>query len=189
MEFYCFLLDLGSLPQRRFGADDVRGTLNENSLLPDARRYLAQSAAFRIAMRECPELMDGFIVRRGESVELPPERRKECLEHLMAAVDEGNAAAGRVFREIGRNIGQISREMQYLLSPRTNLRFMFGRLVKHPACFELIREGCGDVMPSLRMECADDELACTELMRALPSFGVTEAQFGQAIGAIYLSAL
>lgn len=187
MEFYCFLLDLGSLPQRLFPGNDLRSTLNENSSLPDARRYLAQSAAFRIAMRRDPALLEGFVVRRGDTLEIPPELRKPCLEHLMGRAEAGDAAAMAVFREIGRNIGQISREMEYLLHPRTHLRYLFGRLVKHPACFELIREGCREIMPALVLECADDELACTDLMRALPDFGVTAAQFGQAVGAIYFA--
>ena len=189
MEFYCFLLDLGSRPQRLFPGNDLRSTLNENSLLPDARRYLAQSAAFRIAMRRDPSLLEAYAVRRGDIIEIPSDSRKACLEHMMSLAEAGNPSAAAVFREIGRNIGQISREMEYLLSPRTRLRYLFGRLVKHPACFEQICEGCREIMPELRLECADDELACTGLMRALPDFGVTAAQFGQAVGAIYLAAL
>mgnify|MGYP000585146777 CR=1 FL=1 len=41
----------------------------------------------------------------------------------------------------------------------------------------------------LRLEAADEELTCTALMRQLPSHGVTVAQFGQAIGAMYYAAI
>mgnify|MGYP000298363968 CR=1 FL=1 len=41
----------------------------------------------------------------------------------------------------------------------------------------------------LVLEAADEELTCTALMRQLPSHGVTVAQFGQAIGAMYYAAI
>ena len=40
-----------------------------------------------------------------------------------------------------------------------------------------------------RLEAADEELSCTPLMRALSAHGVTVAQFGQAIGAMYYAAM
>ena len=115
--------------------------------------------------------------------------RKPCLAHLMEQATEGNPAAQSVFRQIGRNVGQISREMRWLMQPRTDVRYLFGRFVKHPACFRLLQEGCREIVPDLRLEAADEDLMCTPLMRQLPEHGVTVAQFGQAVGAMYYAAI
>ena len=101
----------------------------------------------------------------------------------------GNGAAQSVFRQIGRGVGQISREMRYLMRPRTDVRYLFGRFVKHPACFRLLQQGCREIVPDLRLEAADEDLTCTPLMRQLPAHNVTVAQFGQAIGAMYYAAI
>ena len=55
--------------------------------------------------------------------------------------------------------------------------------------FRLLQEGCREIMPELRLEAADEDLTCTALMRQLPSHGVTVAQFGQAVGAMYYAAI
>ena len=193
LEMYDFLIDLGSYPQRSFGPEDVRSVRNENSGLPDARKYLGQSAAFRLAYEKKPELLTGFLeedegllrIRTG-----PEDRRKECLEHLMKKAEEGDAKACAVFYEIGYNLGQISREIAFLLHPDTNQRYLYGRFVKHPICFQLIRQGCRDSMPELELLPADDTLACSPLMLQLAARAdVSVAQFGQAVGALYLGAL
>lgn len=192
VELYDFLLDLGSLPQRQLPPEDLRSTRNENSGLPGARRYLGQAAAFRLAYDADPALLEGFIEERNGILAIrqtPEDMRKPCLAHLMEQAAAGNGAAQSVFRQIGRNVGQISREMRFLMRPRTDVRYLFGRFVKHPACFRLLQEGCREIVPDLRLEAADEELTCTALMRQLPSHGVTVAQFGQAIGAMYYAAI
>ena len=192
VELYDFLLDLGSLPQRQLPPEDLRSTRNENSGLPGARRYLGQAAAFRLAYDADPALLEGFIEERNGILAIrqtPEDMRKPCLAHLMEQAAAGNGAAQSVFRQIGRNLGQISREMRFLMRPRTDVRYLFGRFVKHPACFRLLQEGCREIVPDLRLEAADEELTCTALMRQLPSHGVTVAQFGQAIGAMYYAAI
>ena len=185
MEFYCFLLDLGSFPSRRIPPEDLRSTLNDNSRLCDARKYLAQSAAFRLAYEKDPSLLDGFARSADGLLVIPPELRKDCLERLMSLAADGKESARELFVDIGRNIGRISLEMEFLLRPRSPLRFVFGRFVKDRSCFELIRRGCAEIMPSLRLERADEELAVTPLMRALGGHGVSTAQFAQAVGAVY----
>ena len=192
VELYDFLLDLGSLPQRQLPPEDLRSTRNENSGLPGARRYLGQAAAFRLSYDADPALLEGFIEERNGILAIrqtPEDMRKPCLAHLMEQAAAGNGAAQSVFRQIGRNVGQISREMRFLMRPRTDVRYLFGRFVKHPACFRLLQEGCREIVPDLRLEAADEELTCTTLMRQLPSHGVTVAQFGQAIGAMYYAAI
>ena len=94
-----------------------------------------------------------------------------------------------MFLQIGQNVGQISREMALLMCPQTDTRYLFGRFVKHPACFRLLQEGCRESLPTLRLDAADEDLMCTPLMRALPGHGVTVAQFGQAVGAMYYAAM
>ena len=189
MELYDFLLDMGSFPQRELPADDLRSTRNENSGLPGARRYLGQAAAFRLAWDGDPALLDGFTQERDGLLTVPAEKRKPCLAHLMTQAAQGNAAAQDVFRRVGRHIGQINREMAPLLLPRTNVRYLFGRFVKEPACFRLLQEGCREIVPELVLEAADEELSVTPLMQALAAKGVTVAQFGQAIGAMYYAAM
>ncbi len=189
LEMYDFLLDLGSWPQRRFPPEDIRSVRNENSGLPDARKYLGQSAAFRLAAEKAPELLQGFLQNEGGLLQVqkqPEDMRKACLEHLMRCAEEGEEEAVEVFRQIGRNLGQISREIRFLLHPRTNERFLYGRFVKHPACFSILRDGFREIVPALELIPADDELACSPLMRQLADAkDVTVAQFGQAVGAIY----
>ena len=189
LEMYDFLLDLGSRPQRCFSPEDIRSVLNENSGLPDARKYLGQSAAFRLAEEEAPELLDGYLVKEEEKLLIqkkPEDLRKACLEHLMCCAEEGDEEAADLFRQIGRNLGQISREISYLLHPKTNRRYLYGRFVKHPACFSRLQEGFRDAAPTLELIPANDELACSPLMRQLAAAEeVTVAQFGQAVGAIY----
>ena len=189
MELYDFLLDMGSFPQRELPAADLRSTRNENSGLPGARRYLGQAAAFRLAWDGDPALLDGFTQERAGLLTVPAEKRKPCLAHLMTQAAQGNAAAQEVFRRVGRHIGQINREMAPLLLPRTNVRYLFGRFVKEPACFRLLQEGCREIVPELVLEAADEELSVTPLMQALAAKGVTVAQFGQAIGAMYYAAM
>ena len=189
VELYDFLLDLGSFPQRQLPPEDLRATRNENSGLPGARRYLGQAAAFRLAYDADPALLEGFVERQGAILSVPPEMRKSCLAYLMEQAAAGNGAAQSVFRQIGRGVGQISREMRYLMRPRTDVRYLFGRFVKHPACFRLLQQGCREIVPDLRLEAADEDLTCTPLMRQLPAHNVTVAQFGQAIGAMYCAAI
>ena len=189
VELYDFLLDLGSFPQRELSPDDLRSTRNENSGLPGARRYVGQAAAFRLAYEADPSLLDGFTARQGIALTVPADKRKDCLAHLMARAADGDPAARRVFLQVGRGVGEMSRELALLLHPATDTRYLFGRFVKDPACFRLLQEGCRQIVPSLRLEAADEELSCTPLMRALSAHGVTVAQFGQAIGAMYYAAL
>ena len=190
VELYDFLLDLGSWPQRRLPPEDLRSTRNENSGMPGARRYLGQAAAFRLAYGEDPALLSGFTEEGVLSIRQQPEDlRKPCLAYLMEQAQAGNERARAVFEQIGRNLGQISREMLWLMAPETPVRYLFGRFVKHPACFALLRSGCAQVLPEIQLEAADEDLACTPLMRGLADHGVTVAQFGQAVGAMYYAAM
>lgn len=188
VELYDFLLDLGSFPQRALPPLDLRSTRNENSGLPGARRYVGQAASFRLAYDQEPALLTGFAEVRDEVLTVPPEKRKACLAHLMARAAKGDDAAQEVFRQVGRNVGQMSRELALLLRPQTDTRYLFGRFVKEPACFRLLQEGCREIVPDIRLEAADEELSVTPLMRSLAAQGVTVAQFGQAVGAMYYAA-
>lgn len=191
MEMYDMILDLGSFVSRAYPPEDLRSTRNENSGLPGARRYMGQAAAYRLARKLEPSLLDGFTAQEGEllSVRLTPEdMRKPCLEQLMRLAEEGEAAACEVFREIGVNLSVMAREMDYLLHPAARTRFLFGRFVKRPAVFALLEKGFHEGCPELRLVPSDGELARTPLMRALAeSREATVAQFGQAVGAIYFA--
>ena len=191
LELYDFLLDLGSWPSRELSTQDLRCVRNENAGLPGARRYLGQAAAFRLAWQQDPAMMEDYVVRLEDGVlaiQMQPDLRKPCLEHLMQLAQEGDPRARAVFRQIGAHLGQVSRELEFLLHPETRTRFLFGRFLKKPACFQLLREGCGEVAPELCLEAADETLAATPLMGSLAQRGDgAVAQYGQAVGAIYFS--
>ena len=188
LELYDTWVDLGSASAASLPPEDLRATRNENSGLPGARRYLGQAAAYRLAYALDPRLLDGFIEARGGVLRIrtePDDLRKPCLEHLMRAAAEGEPSAAEVFRQIGRNLAVVSRELEYLLSPETDARWLFGRFVKSERCFSLMREGFAEGAPHLRLENGGDGLANTSLMRQLAARGdATVAQFAQAVGAV-----
>lgn len=190
MELYDLLLDLGSRPSRALPAEDLRSVRNENSGLPDVRRCLGQAAAYRLAHQIDPALLDGFTAWDGGTLQIQrsPDLRKPCLDHLMGQAKRGSLATQGIFRTIGENLGQVCRELEWLLQPQTDIRFLFGRFVKDPGCAALLQEGCAATAPGVRLEAMDGALACTPLMRALSRQpGRSVAQFAQAIGAAYFS--
>ena len=188
LELYDLLLDLGSWPSRERPAEDMRSVCNKNSGLPDARRYLGQAAAFRLAYGLCPDLLEGFTQRRGDvlCIRSDPDMRKPCLERLMEAASGGRTDAEEVFRRIGFHLGQVSREAKWLMAPATDVRFLFGRFVKHPACFALLKDGCSRSAPELTLLAADEALACTPLLQDLACRGTAAvAQYAQAAEAVF----
>ena len=191
LEMYDMILDLGSFRSRAFAPDDLRSTRNENSGLPGARRYMGQAAAYRLAQKLDPSLLDGFTEYAGELLCIktaPEDLRKPCLEHLMRKAEAGDPAACEVFRSIGGNLAVVSREMEYLLHPAAQARYLFGRFIKRPAVFALLDEGFRAGAAWLRLIPSDEGLANTPLMRALADRpDVTVAQFGQAVGSIYFA--
>ena len=138
-----------------------------------------------------PALLDGFTEERGDVLSIitaPEDMRKPCLEHIMNAATYGDEAACEIFRRVGANLAQLTKEMEYLLDTGTDRRFLFGRFVKNESCFRLIREGFAEVMPEVSLIAADDGLARSGLMRQLAAReDVTVAQFAQAVSAIYYS--
>ena len=189
LELYDTWVDLGSLPAAALPLEDLRGTRNENSGLPGARRYLGQAAAYRLAYELDPRLLDGFTEERDGVLRIrtqPEDQRKPCLEYLMQKADEGDPNAEEIFRQIGRHLAVVTDELDFLLHPKTNMRYLFGRFVKSARCFALLREGFAERLPQFRLENGAEGLANTPLMRALAERqDVPVAQFAQAIGAIY----
>ena len=189
LELYDTWIDLGSTPYVELLPDDMRSTRNENSGLPGASRYLGQAAAYRLAYLIDPKLLNGFIEEIDGILRIrtePEDMRKPCLEHLMKLASTGNRNAEEVFRQIGRNLAMVTREMNFLLCPISNTRWLFGRFVKSERCFALLREGFSEILPELRLENGGEGLANTPLMKQLEARkDVTVAQFAQAIGAIY----
>lgn len=189
LELYDCIVDLGSWPSRELSPLDLRCVRNENSGLAGVRRYLGQAAVYRMAYAAQPALLDGFIERRGDMLAIrtePEDMRKPCLELIMTEAERGNTAAEDIFRQVGRNLAHVTCDAATLLRPKTDTRFIFGRFVKRPRCFQLICEGFAEVEPRVTLTAADSDLAYTKLMRALgASETATVAQFGQAVGAIY----
>ena len=204
LEVYNFIIDLGSNVQQGFDANDVRSVNNFSTLLPGTlQKYTSQSGVFRLAAKMLPEkepeifneaLEKGLFQWRGNQLIIPTkpkDMRKPCLEFFMdkaAASSEGVCA--EIFRQIGEYLAVTWRETQYILEPEAVDRTLFGRLVKHPACFRLINEGAVRREPSLRQFAADSSLANTPLMRQLEQDPEhTVAQFAQAVGAVYYGCL
>ena len=191
LEMYDLLLDLGDDLSASLPPEDLRSTRNENSGMNGVRRYLGQAAAYRLAWRLDPSMLDGFVRQDGDLLVVPtaPEDlRKPCLEHLMRLASAGRPEAEEVFRQIGRNLSVVAREMNFIFGKTPPLRFLFGRFVKQRRSFELLCEGFDEAQTGIRLEIADEELANTALMHALSqTSGVTVAQFTQAIGSIYFA--
>ncbi|MBQ5406023.1 MAG: ROK family protein [Oscillospiraceae bacterium] len=191
LEMYDLLLDLGSGPAAALPPEDLRSIRNENSGMPGVRRYLGQAAAYRLAYERDPALLEGFLERRDGVLRIPTEPedlRKPALQHLMTLASEGRPEAEEIFRRIGRNLAVVAREMRFLFGETPPVRFLFGRFVKSRRCFRLLCEGFDEAGTGIRLESADEEMANTPLMRQLAAReGVTVAQFGQAVGALYFA--
>ena len=189
LELYDTWVDLGSAPYAALPPDDLRATRNENSGLPGARRYLGQAAAYRLANQFDPQLLDGFTEEADGVMRIrmfPEDLRKPCLEHLMQKASEGDTNAEEIFRQIGRNLAVVTRELEFLLHPKTDVRWLFGRFVKSERCFALLREGFVESLPHIQLENGGDGLVNTSLMAQLAQRqDVTVAQFAQAVGAVY----
>ena len=191
LELYDLILDLGSFRSRAYPPEDLRSTRNENSGLVGARRYMGQAAAYRLAQKLDPSLLEGFTVWDGDRLCIatsPQDLRKPCLEHLMQRAEEGAPPACQIFLGIGANLAVTAREMEYLLHPGVKLCFLFGRFVKRPGVFRLLDEGFRGCVGDRLLIPSDENLAMTPLMQALAERpDVTVAQFGQAVGAIYFA--
>ncbi len=197
LEIYNFIIDLGTGAGATFPAYDVRSTRNRTTgLAGSLQKYASQSGVFRWAAErlpaQAPEIWDeavkkGFFRWEGNSLTVPtrPEdMRKGCLEFIMSRAGESEAAAD-IFRCLGGSLAAAWAETNLVLRTPCDDRTLFGRLVKDPVCFRLIREGAQTVLPGIRLIAADDELAVTPMMRQLRDSGRSVAQFAQAVGAVY----
>lgn len=201
LEIYNYVIDLGSRDGRLYHSDDPRSVNNFNTGLPGTlQKYVSQSGVFRLALKyfaeERPELYRelferGFL-RTAEDgsiriVEQPVDMRKPLLEHLMSLPSRGeDEAVYRIFRDIGEYLAVTWLETENVLSTGIKTRILFGRLVKDRLCFSLMCEGARRVTPELRLEAADENSACTPLMKQLRDDGrYTVAQFAQAVGAVH----
>ena len=203
LEAYNFIIDLGSLRGREYHPDDLRSVNNFNTRLPGTvQKYMGQSGVFRLAIKASQagdgklysELLDkGFIEERDGGVFVilePKDMRKPLLEYLMALCQAGDPLMREVFLEIGRATGITISETDHILAPATRERVLYGRLVKLPCCFELIKRGCAEIDDTFLLSVADEQNAFTSLMLQLKDHPVyTVAQFAQSVGAIYYSNL
>jgi hypothetical protein len=202
LEVYNCIIDLGSYPERAFEPDDARSVNNFNTRLAGTlQKYTSQSGVFRLAMKYLPaaspavfsEILErGFVVERKDPSGFfvptaPKDMRKPFLEFLMRLPERGHdPAVERIFREVGEFLAVAWLETDFILAPKAKERILFGRLVKHRACFSLMVEGARRILPEIALSVADDELANTPFMRELKERkDYTVAQFAQAIGAVY----
>ena len=200
LEVYNFIIDLGSFVQKTYGHDDVRSINNLNTDLPGTlQKYTGQSGVFRLAAKYLPEeepalyeeaFEKGFFKWEGDALcvpTAPKDMRKDALEFFMQkAADGSSPACERIFREIGTYLAVTWQETDYILDPQAKERPLFGRLVKMPACFDLMDEGAKMRVPAIRQYAADSSLANTGLMKQLDADPkCTVAQFAQAVGAVY----
>ena len=191
LEMYDLLLDLGSFPAAALPPEDLRSVRNENSGMAGLRRYLGQSAAYRLAWEADPGLLEGFAREENGLLTIPTEPedlRKPALAHLMALAEQKQAEAEEIFRQVGRHLAMAAREMAWIFGETPPLRFLFGRFAKSPRCFAPLSEGFDEAGTGLRLVSAGEDLANSPLMRQLAAKpDVTVAQFGQAVGALYFA--
>jgi hypothetical protein len=206
LEVYNFIIDLGCWPERAFEPDDLRSLNNFNTGLPGTlQKYCSQSGVFRLALKrfssDRPDLLreleeKGFVERRpadgteGWYVPTEPvDQRKPFLEHMMKLPDRERDETNReIWREIGKSLAVTLLETRRILEPGTDLRFLFGRLVKNATCFDLMVEGARSVDPGILLAVAGTGMANTPLMKQLKGHPhLTVAQFAQAIGAVYFA--
>ncbi len=204
LEVYNFIIDLGCWPERAFEPDDLRSVNNFNTGLPGTlQKYCSQSGVFRLALKhfssERPDLFreleeGGFIERRmvdgteGWYVPTEPvDQRKPFLEHMMRLPDRERDEPNRaIWREIGKSLTVTLLETRRILEPGTDVRFLFGRLVKNATCFDLMVDGARSIDPGISLVVAGTGMANTALMKQLERHPeVTVAQFAQAVGAVY----
>ena len=204
LEVYNFIIDLGSWPERAFEPDDLRSVNNFNTGLPGTlQKYCSQSGIFRLALKYFPterpdlfaELLEkGYVVEQSPSGNAgyyvptePIDQRKPFLEHMMRLPDrEKDETNAKIWREIGEALAVTLLESTRILDPGTDERFLFGRLVKSQACFDLMVEGARRIKPDISLLVAGTGMAYTPLMKQLESHPhFTVAQFAQAIGAVY----
>ena len=105
------------------------------------------------------------------------------------ALQNGAAKVYAIDVGYGQLAWKLRNDERVVNMERTNVRYLFGRVVKEPAGCRLLQEGCREGVPERVLEAADEELSVTPLMQALAAKGVTVAQFGQAIGAMYYAAM
>lgn len=203
LEVYNFIIDLGSRPQRAYPPEDARSVRSTNSGLPGAlQKYGGQAAVFRLAAERLPqqapelwqEVLDRGLFRwEGETLVVPTapaDMRKDCLEYFMEQAASGRSTCQELFLQVGEYLAVTWRETGHILRPEARDRTLFGRLVKHPACFRLLCRGAARREPGLRLTSADGALANTGLMKQLDARpGCTVAQFAQAVGAVYYGCL
>jgi hypothetical protein len=201
LEIYNSIIDIGNYPARNHNVFDLRNNGNFNTGLSGAlQKYAGQFGAYRLAMqifeKDAPELYKqlfdmGFIEKRGDMISVvssPEDMRKALLQHIIELADNGVAAAQRIFKEIGKYLAATWRETEYILSPDTKSRVLYGRFIKRRKCFDLMQEGAGEHL-GLSFIAGDDSLAHTPLMQQLKAnLKYTVAHFGQAVGAIHYAA-
>lgn len=201
LEVYNCMIDLGNFPARAYSESDVRSVNNFNTGLSGTlQKYCSQSGAYRLALRifkqKAPEryrelFEKGFLEEREGGIFVrmtPSDMRKPLLEHLMRLASDGEPAAEEIFREIGAFLSATFEETEWLLAPKSRVRVLFGRFVKHKRCFELMQEGANARCP-VTFVAGDGNLAFTPLMLDLKNDPAhTVAQFGQAVGAAYFAA-
>ncbi|MDL2217736.1 hypothetical protein LJC27_03675 [Christensenellaceae bacterium OttesenSCG-928-M15] len=201
LEVYNFIIDLGSYGARAYHPDDLRSINNFNTGLPGTlQKFMAQNGVYRLAIKRSlsgdgslyRELVKkGFIEERDGGIFValsPKDMRKPLLEYLMQKCEAGDRDLEEVFLEIGRSTGITFNETEHILSPRTKERILYGRLVKTPHCFELIKQGAESAAKGYTVCVADEHNAFSPLMLQLKAHPVyTVAQFAQSVGAIYFS--
>lgn len=204
LEVYNLIIDLGNYPACEYPPEDVRSLRNRNTgLAGTLQKLTSQAGAFRLAYELLLESRSdlvadferrGFLKRREEDgkplvfvPEEPEDMRKPFLAYLMELSEDEDEVA-QVFRDLGEQLAVTCDESERILGTGLTTRFLFGRFVKSPHCFELIAEGAKNRSPDLHFVAADAEMAFTKLMRELEATdGFTVAQFGQAVGAIYFA--
>lgn len=204
LEVYSMIIDLGSFIEREFHCDDLRSINNFNTNLPGTlQKYTSQSGVFRLALKYFPDerpdlyqelLKNGFLEEKninGSTLLIVPtepvDMRKAFMGYMMQLLDrDDNQTASKIFSEIGLFLAITWLETERLLQPEAKSRQLFGGLLTHKKCYQLIQDGARSLKNDLVLDIANETMANTPLMKQLEDHpDYTVGQFATAVGAVY----
>ena len=208
LEVYNIIIDLGSFVERDYHCDDVRSINNFNTGLSGTlQKYTSQYGVFRLALKHFAQEREdlyqelfarGFVEKKEKNAKPlwvvptePIDKRKPLMGHLMQLLDrEDNQTIQKVFRKIGLFLAITWFETERTLKPAAKSRQLFGGLITHKKCYQLIQDGAESLIENVRFDIANEDMANSSLMKQLENFSDFKVgQLATAIGAVYYANL
>lgn len=200
LEGFQYTIDLGSLSESKYHADDVRSIKNFNTDIPGTvQKYVSQIGMIRLAVRTIKQknselyahLFDKGLLAYKElegqqALVIPTEpvdKRHELTRYLIQLLEDGNELMEDTFREIGQAIGIIIEEFKFIFSEVSATKLVSGGIVASDACLRLIKEGLKSKYPEYEIKRLDEEIITSPLLRKLDE---KHRNFTTAVGSVYV---